>query len=437
MSKVLVAFLLLIPLSAFGQCNSGITGTDEGAVIDKAIAACPSGCTVQVPAGTYSIATQINVCNPNIKLVGGGPGNTVLVQNFQVPVDLISVTANGFDLSGFTLNGNNASTGGNLVDIQQVSQAKIHDNIFTDPRPLGPANSANATSLNGVRIAGTPTSAANFNQVINNLFTIPFIAVSVSTNANSNNIQANQFLNSYAAFDFNGDGGNSNGNSFSNNIVTGGDGGNFLQSVTGSIVTGNQFIGSGFCCTNGMGTYTLYMKLASGTQQALTIISNNTFMGAPYGAMNIADNSRDAVISNNLFANNATDAIFVQNMAGAVTNLSIQSNIFKDNGVQNAAAGFGAIRVDTSNGVPVGDWVISNNIAYDDQANPSQAYGLLIFGGGSAFDLTILGNDFARSKTAAISFQVPISSSSIGPNRESTTGGWVYRGPTGVVTTSP
>jgi hypothetical protein len=433
MTRLLVAFLLLIPLSAFGQCNAGIAGTDEGAVIDKAIAACPSGCTIQVPSGTYSIATQINVCNPNIKLVGGGPGNTVLVQNFPLPVDLISVAANGFDLSGFTINGNNASNGGNLVHIVQVSQAKIHDNIFTDPRSF-----TVGTTVNGVRIDGASTAAASFNQIINNQFTIPTIAVTLSTNANSNNIQANQFINCFTAFDFNGDGGNSSGNSFSNNIVTGGEGGNYLESVTGSIITGNQFIDNGaYNSTTSMGTYTLNMRLAGGSQQALTIISNNTFVGAAYGAINITNNSRDAVISNNLFANNATDAIFVQNSAGAVTNLSIQSNIFKDNGVQNPTAGFGAIRVDTSSGVPVGDWVISNNIAYDDQANPSQAYGLLIFGGGSAFDLTILGNDFARSKTAAISFQVPISTSSIGPNRESTAGGWVYRGPTGAVTTAP
>lgn len=431
MSKLLVALLLSIPLSAFGQgsCNSQVTGTDEGAAINRAIAACPNGCTIQVAAGTYTVTTPINVCNPNIKLVGGGQGNTVLLQGFQSSTnDFMLVSANGFDLSGFTVNGNSAGTGGNLVHVLQASQAKIHDNIFTDPR----SGSGTGVIVNGVRIEGTATSPANYNQVINNSFTVPTIAVTLSTNANSNNIQANQFVNCFTAFDFNGDAANSNGNSFSNNIVSGGSGGNFLQSVTGSIITGNQFIGSG--TTSG---YTLNMTLASGTRQAVTIISSNSFVGAPGGALNITNNSRDAVITNNIFAQNGTDGIFVENAAGAVTNLSIQSNIFKDNGVQNGAAGFAGIRVSTSSGVPVSDWVISNNTAYDDQSSQTQAYGFLIFGGGSAFDLTMLGNDFARNKTAAFGFLVPITTSSIGPNRESTAGGWVYRGPTGAVTTSP
>ena len=433
MSKLLVTLLFLIPLSAFAQqCTSPqVTGTDEGATINRAIAACPNGCAIQIPAGTYTITTPIVVTNPNIKLVGAGQGSTVLLQNFQVATDFICVNANGLDLSGFTINGNNAVTGGNLLHVYTAGQAKIHDNFFTDPRAPG-YTTTNGIKLNGVRIEGTATSAANFNQVTNNYFNVPTIAVTLSTNANSNNIQANQFMNGYTAFDFNGDTGNSNGNSFSNNIVTGGSGENFLQSVTGSVINGNQFLGNGAA-----GNYTIDVTLAGGTQQALTIISNNTFLNAQSSAIRLSNNVRDAIIANNLFEGNGGDGIFVENGAGAVTNLSIQSNIFKDNGALNGASGFSAIRVNTSSGVPVGDWMISNNTAYDDQASPTQTYGLYIFGAGSAFDLTILGNDFARNKTAPFNFAVPISTSSIGPNRESTAGGWVYRGPTGAVTTAP
>jgi len=37
----------------------------------------------------------------------------------------------------------------------------------------------------------------------------------------------------------------------------------------------------------------------------------------------------------------------------------------------------------------------------------------------------------------ASAFFVPVSTSSIGPNRESTAGGWVYRSTTGAVTSAP
>lgn len=439
--KVLEAFTLFflccLPGLARGQnaCNAQVNGGDEGARINRAIAACPDGCTIRVAAGTYSLTTPITVCNPNIRLVGDGQGNTTLVETFKTATnDLILVRADGFELSGLSLeNTNLKATGGNLVHILEANRAKIHETTFTDPRPQGtvPAPGGIGVIVNGVRIEGTRTRPANYNQVVDNTFTIPTIAVTLSTNANSNNIQANQFINCFTAFDFNGDDLDSSGNSFSNNIVSGGAGGNFLQSVTASIITGNQFIGSGTASA-----YTMYMTLAHGKRQATTIISNNTFVRAPNGGLAITNNSRDVIVASNIFEDNGADGIYVANAAGAVTNLSIQSNIFHNNGSRDVKGDYSAIRVDTSRGVPVANWIISNNTAYDDQPHPTQAYGLLISGAGSALGLTILGNDFARNRVAAFGFKVPLSGSSIGPNRESGTGGWVYRSPSGAVTDS-
>ena len=430
--------LLCLPGSAFGQnaCNAQVTGSDEGARINQAITACPQGCTIRVPAGTYSVTTPITVCNPNIRLVGDGQGNTTLVQSFRSATnDLILVRADRFDLSDLTLvNSNPKATGGNLVHLLEANHAKIHESFFTDPRPQGtvPAPGGIGVIVNGVRIEGTRSRPASYNQIIDNSFTVPTIAVTLSTNASSNNIQANQFINCFTAFDFNGDDADSSGNSFSNNVVSGGAGGNFLQSVTGSVITGNQFIADGT-----PGGYTLYMTLARGTRQADTVITNNTFLRSPGGAVSITNNSRDVIIANNLFADNGTDGIYVANPAGAVTQLDIHSNIFRNNGSRDSAAGYAAIRVETARGVPVGNWIISNNTAYDDRPNQTQSYGLLIYGGGSAFGLTILGNDFARNRSGAFGFKVPITASSIGPNRESSTGGWVYRNPTGAVRPRP
>jgi hypothetical protein len=426
---LLLTFLMLfsMPFTARGQhaCPAGTP--DEGAVINSAISACPNGCTIQVPPNAYCVFTPIVVSNPGIKIVGGGQANTVLYQAFNgsstTKGDLITVTSNYFDLSGLTLNGNFAATGYNLVHIIAANHAKIHENVFTDVRPL------QQNTTNAIRIEGVSTTAiANFNQVIDNSFVnVPWIGVSVATFANSNNIQANQFANCYTAFDFNGNLGSTQGNSFSNNMVTGGDGTNFLESVTSSIITGNQFIASG----TQLG-YTIYMHLASGSAQSITTIANNSFLGGPGGGIYIYDNSREVIVSNNYFGENGTDGIFISNAAGAVVNLTINGNIFRNNGTQNPNAGFGAIRVETATN-PVSNWLIANNSAYDDQATPSQAYGLFFFGSGSASNLTILGNDFSRNKTAAIQFNIPISASSIGPNRESTAGGWVNRGTTGAV----
>lgn len=431
---LLAALLLRTISAAFGQnsCTVPAMGSDEGAKINRDIAACPSGCTIHITPGTYLLTTPIVVCSPNIRLVGGGQGNTTLLQTFKTTSnDLILIRADGFELSDLTLiNTNLRATGGNLVHILEANRAKIHDTTFTDPRPQStvPPPGGIGVLENGVRIEGTRTRPANYNQVIDNTFTIPTIAVTLSTNANSNNIQANQFINCFTAFDFNGDDMDSSGNSFSNNIVTGGSGGNFLQSVTASIITGNQFIGSGTASA-----YTMYMTLAHGTRQAVTIISNNTFLHAPNGGLSITNNSRDVIVANNIFENNGGDGIYVANAAGAVTNLSIQSNIFHDNGSRDAKGEYSAIRVDTSHGLPVKDWMISNNVAYDDQPLPTQAYGLLISGGGAALGLTILGNDFARNRVAAFGFKVSVSGSSIGPNRESPMGHWVYRNADGTV----
>ena len=438
MSKPLAALLLFAPLCAFGQnaCIPQLTGTDEGARINRAIAACPTGCAIQIPAGTHSVTTPITVCNPNIRLSGDGQGNTTLAQTFRsASNDLILVRADGFELSGVTLmNTNPHATGGNLVHLLEANRARIHTTVFTDPRPQGTVRAPNGIGVivNGVRIEGTRARPANYNQVIDNSFTVPTIAVTLSTNANSNNIQANQFIDCFTAFDFNGDDADSSGNSFSNNIVSGGSGGNFLQSVTAAVITGNQFIANGTAAG-----YTLYMTLARGRRQADTLITNNTFRRSPGGALSITNNSRDVIIANNLFADNGTDGIYVANPAGAVTHLNIQSNIFRDNGSRGGATIYAAIRVETAPGVPIGDWIISNNSAYDDRHHPGQAYGLLLSGAGSAFGLTVLGNDFGGNAKGAFGLFVPITSSSLGPNRETAAGGWIYRSTTGAIIGRP
>lgn len=393
-------------LTGVGAINGVINaaaqaGGDIGAKINAAFTSCP-GCTIYVPAGSYTVTTQIAANQANLHLQCAGALATTLTQGFTG--DLIAVTADNFTLDGCGVDGAGFSTGWSLVHIQNSNNANIHGNRFVDSR------TAAFNTLIGVRIEGL-VSPANYSRIHDNYFTVPWIVFSTSTNANYNSFDNNTLVGCGEPFDFNGNAADSTANSFTNNAVTGGLGEAFLESVTGSIIEGNRFVGVG-SGTNS----TIMVHLASGTAMARTIIKGNLFSQGSGAAVTIADNTRDLLVEGNIFDGNRQDGIYVSDVAGAVTNLGILGNIFHNNGTSNSSAGFAAIRGNTVNAFTT--WTIANNIAYDDQSTKSQTYGLALTGTGTASNFTVLGNDFVRNKTGAFLFSVVPGNSTIGPNRE-------------------
>lgn len=388
-------------------------GGDLGAKINAAITACPStGCEIDIPAGTYTITTQIAVSKVGIHLHGAGKYNTILNQGFTG--DLVAVTADHFTADAIEFNGAQFSTGWSLIHGISSNFGHVFNCSLIDTRT--PA----FNSALGIRVEGNGNAgAANAWNIHDNFIQSPWIGVSLANNANLNAIHDNVFYKGGEAFDFNGNGAfanNATDNSFEHNFIQQGFGASFLESVSGSRIIGNTFFFAG-----GSSSDTIYVHLAGGTAQRRTIISGNHFLGstATAACLHLYDNTQETLVSGNIFDSCGTDGIQITVQAGAVANLTIDGNIFRNNGQQSATAGFAAIRaITTGANAPLANSTISNNVAYDDQGTPTQTWGFATIGGVAMFQVYVHGNEFSRNKTAALFFATAPLNSLIGPNAE-------------------
>jgi hypothetical protein len=83
-------------------------GSAPGFDLRAAVAACPPGGTVNMPAGTITVAGDVTL-KSNIKLKGQGVGVTVLKASGDFP---LIITGTGVTLEGFTLQGNGQKAAG-------------------------------------------------------------------------------------------------------------------------------------------------------------------------------------------------------------------------------------------------------------------------------------------------------------------------------------
>jgi Periplasmic copper-binding protein (NosD)/Domain of unknown function DUF11 len=151
--------------------------TDPCETIPYAYGRAADGDTIQVAAGTYTLAGPLRIAKPGIRLLGamagvdattrtpGGPGETVVTGSAGPPtLGLFSAMADDVTIDGFTLTGNLAGGGaatsehfsgyvvednivsGNITGLYPESDGSkpsvFKDNFFTDDNDSGP-NSGN------------------------------------------------------------------------------------------------------------------------------------------------------------------------------------------------------------------------------------------------------------------------------------------------------
>lgn len=114
-------------------------GADVGARINAAYAACPAaGCTITIPAGTYSTGTMIDLSGgKNVVLAGSGMGNTIIEWTGTGAAIKANVNPGGglVTLRDFTVEGPNAPASGNygisipsaqnIVNIERVQVTQM------------------------------------------------------------------------------------------------------------------------------------------------------------------------------------------------------------------------------------------------------------------------------------------------------------------------
>ena len=355
--RALSALFLLASLAASGQTQVGHNGIVElkagenppGTLV-AAINTAGRNATIVLPA-TYSemVNAQIAINNPNVHL--RCERGAVLTQKFNG--DLIRVTADNFEISSCRLDTNGVATGWSAVHVIAANHCKIRDNEFSDPR------APQFDTQIGVRIEGTTSATANYCEVSGNTFKMPWIGVSLAKNANFNDVHDNWFLDGGEAFDFNGAGVDSTYDTFHNNMVIGGFGASFLESVTGATVTDNKFVRADGA------HHTIYVHLAQFPNSTRSTISNNDFYGSGETAVSaiwIYDNTTKLFVANNTIRNYGGDGILVGTSAGPVQDIDFIGNVISANGMSAASKkGFCGINLAQTHGHAVNRINFLNN----------------------------------------------------------------------------
>lgn len=122
---------------------SWCSGTDIGAWVNAAMAACPSpaSCRVVIPAGSYTQTTTINITNPAAMIIGDSQGNgstgTGTLLSYTGSGDSIFIQNGTIALSGIVVQDlqiigtNSGRSGIHFADIQNVKTWRVMVSGFT------------------------------------------------------------------------------------------------------------------------------------------------------------------------------------------------------------------------------------------------------------------------------------------------------------------
>lgn len=124
--------------------------------IASAITSCVSGRgdVINVLPGTFTISTALAMSKNNVKLVAvGNLGTTVLTGSAS---DIIDLTGDGCEISGFTFNLASTKI---AIDMEGADYSNIHDNVFL--------SAVGGAASHFIRMA---TTACNYNWIHDNRF---------------------------------------------------------------------------------------------------------------------------------------------------------------------------------------------------------------------------------------------------------------------------
>lgn len=391
------------------------SGSELGAWINSAIAACPSsGCQIEIPALTsgtsYSLGSPIIVTKNkvNIRCDSKAPMVTTYSSTplgpdgyYYGPVD---VTGDYFKIEGCYLDLSSFSVGLNGIHLFGSKHSKVLNNTLYSSR------AAALGSLLGVRIEGKASNIATDDEVSGNWIRVPYIALSTGDYSENGIVFRNNYTQEgYEAFDFNGSGcggscpgpPDSYGIRYVNNTAINYPNSSYVESASDVLIANNHFVNDG-ALLGEFATLRVHQTTTNGTMRVN--ISNNEFIGSAttWAAIHVFQNASDYIISGNTIRMSGADGILIDSTSGTPIEGLISGNIFANNGTSNPSGGFCGVRLHQSSGNNVGFVTIFGNYGYDDQVTHSQLNLLCSDGARTPFQL-IYSMNMVSSGTAAYS----------------------------------
>lgn len=407
----------------FNVMDFGATGngtTDDTTSIVAAIASIgSSGGTLFFPQGTY-LVTGLIISNSGIKILGTGWKSIIKLKNASNQY-IFRLTAGNIQFKDIQLDGNksNQTSGKEAIQTGFNADNLIVQNVFIQNTYWTGifVNGSKNTLIDGCRLLNCGASGVDTNttgygidfesstdwKVINCRIdtslaegikcggTSPYTSSNfVISNNTITNVQTDQ---RGCIFLFESqDGVISNNCLFGNPNATHGINGIYQRGPGGSSPTNNIISNNRIEDVSGVG-----IEIQSGG----VILSGNRIKlsGTGSDAMGIyigtgGDNS--TIIGNSI--ENATQEGIELFSSASLTNVLINGNIIKN--TQASGTSNCAIRINCSGSGTISHVTISNNQLYDDQSSPTQEYGILVTGSGTASDIQVFGNYFSGNTIA-------------------------------------
>jgi hypothetical protein len=370
---------------------------DVAVPINAAVASCPSsGCTIEIPNGSYRLSKPILVTKQHVTIKCDSPAT------MATSYSSTSLSPDGYYYGVIDVKGDFFTMEGCSIDVSSILVALSAIHLFSSSHSRITKNviSSRATpvlnAMIGIRVEGNGKAHIVSDDVFSgNTLEVPYIAMNVGDYSQQKIIfDGNTASRNYEGFDFNGGlcGGacpgpnDSFGIQFTNNEVTGQTNSSYVQDASDVLIAHNHFLNSG-----SPAFASIRVLQATSRGMVGVTIDNNQFSGGAGPGVHIYQNAQHWIVSNNSFDHMGDAGILVDASVGdpefgVITNNTLRNN--RGCGIVLKSARIGSLSV--------GAMSISGNRAWDDQSVPTQKHGLCS-DGPAPFSLLFGVNDWTMS----------------------------------------
>ena len=293
LTKVSYSMIYGSPLNALDYGAKGDGTTDDTAALQAALNAIPAtGGALYIPTGTYKTTSTLSCLGKsNVLIYGDGMGASVINASAVTSNLLVlgytsgapsPAVLNNMTLDGFTIYGSGTAAMGHIVDFRGINNVVFNAMEFYNGYPEGVYCDGSTVAFDGLRITNCYFHDC-YKGPISNGFNTNTLGVTNIV------IENNRFERMATGVYVLGQNVSICNNEFKDirNVGIGAGESNFnaTRSISGCVISSNNFVGLGKFTTNGYnfttsvgintnGTSKLY---ADGTQDSGIIVTNNTF----------------------------------------------------------------------------------------------------------------------------------------------------------------